>query len=196
MNHADAAVFLEEGPAHLAYARHALLAQGGPQLGHAHVLAVEIRLQDFPVTNEDGGHVLHQAPQSFVPVGQPGHEPVEEHDDEGAEEASPQRAVISDDGVLQHVADDEEHHEVEGGELAEEPLPGEAEGHEEEQIDDNRSQDFLHDRDVGYQDAHVPPFGWAREDRSWMAPASVATPSAAAKKVGREDGLAGGVGPA
>src|SRR5215470_2622898 len=71
MNHADLAVFLEEGPAHLAHARHALLAQGAPHLGHAHVLVVEIRRQDFAVTDEDAGHVLSKAmswPRSRLPA--------------------------------------------------------------------------------------------------------------------------------
>src|SRR3989442_15637381 len=85
---------------------------------------------------------------------------VERETDDRAGGSPAERVVGADDRVLDHVRDDEEQDEVEGGELADLPLPREPECRQHEEVDDNRPQHLLRDGDVGLPYArHCASFG-------------------------------------
>src|ERR1700730_11108376 len=150
-------VLLEEGVADVADRDHPVVTEGGAEVPRPQALAPQVVAEDAAVPDEQSRGVLHHAVGPLEAEGDVRDHQVEQEDGGGPDESAPEGVVVADHRVLHHVADDEEHDQVEGAELAELPLAAEPEGDEEEQVHDHRADQLLGDADVGYEDVQVGP---------------------------------------
>src|SRR5512132_3916609 len=138
------------------------------KLGHAEPLPGEVLPADLAVPDQDRGRVLDDPPEPLRAERHPRHQSVHDEDGRGAQEAAAQRVVISDERVLHDVADDEEDDQVEGRHLPDLALSNEAERRQQEDVDDDRPDDLLDERDIRNPEVHgdPPPRRWTRGDAS------------------------------
>jgi len=167
------AVLLEQDVADLADRDDALPAERGVELREAQPLAVEVLFDEPAMADQDGRHVLDDPPGGLGAERHPRDQGVQGEDRRRAQEPAAERVVVPDEGVLHHVADDEEHDEVEGRHLPELTLAQDAKRRQQEAVDHHRSQQLLGDGDVGDPEVHgvlLRVTSWASMDARRRTP--------------------------
>src|SRR2546422_3000623 len=159
-NDADPAVVLEHGGPHVLDVGDAAAAERCVQILERDALSIQILLEDAAVVDEERRLRLEQMAQPLRAERHLDDGVVQRQNHDRTEESPAERVVGADDRVLDHVRDDEEQGEVEGGELADLPLPREPECRQHEEVDDDRPQNLLRDADIGLPYArHCASFG-------------------------------------
>src|SRR6266550_2273142 len=118
-HHADRPVRLEHGEHHVLDVRHAVLAQGLPQLVVRDARPLAVLLEDLPVVDEHDALAREQLGDASAPDAPPVDHPVPSDQHTGCYESARQTRVGSHHRVLDRVRDDEQQHQVERGHLAE-----------------------------------------------------------------------------
>ena len=103
---------------------------------------------DAAVLDERRRAALERAAEPRVEERVPDEQVVAEHEQRRAEEAPEQRVVVSDDRVLDDVREEQEHDQVEGGELRQLPLAREVDQDEEREVDGERPCGLVEDAEV------------------------------------------------
>ena len=122
---------------------------------------------DFAAFDEDIGLAFDDLFQLVVTVEKTDHQIVDYEQGGGADEAAGDAIVVADDGVLDGVGEREENNEVEGIELDEFALAGESETDHQEQVDDNRAENFFEQGKS--HDEHVFPDVMRWHNASYVA---------------------------
>ena len=139
----------------------ALPADRGEKVLLRHELLLQRLRSNVPVMDQDPRLTLDQALHAASPVHRVGQQEIRAQEDQSTEEATDQRVVVSDHGVLQHVREREEHDDVERGQLAELSPPEDPDRHEQEQVHGDRADRSLlprrADRDQVVPHAGPPP---------------------------------------
>ena len=161
---ADRAVGLEHGEPDVLGPDEAVRADRG-----ANLLGLEALLLDGPWTavarHARAGAARPRSPCSSG-LGSLGHRleaEVQGEQRHDRDEAAPQRRVLADHRVLDRVADDEDDHQLEDGHLAHLALARQAQGHDDEEVDDGGPQDHLGERGADLRKR------WHRGDSSRFA---------------------------
>src|SRR5207253_1444232 len=139
------------GEHHVLDVRHAVLAQGLPQLVVRDPGSVAVLLEDLPVVDQHDALAREQLGDASAPDAPPVDHPVPSDQHTGCYESARQTRVGSYHRVLHGIRDDEKQHQVERGHLAELTGAGEAQPDEQGEVDDGRAE-----RDV---DQGVPRSG-------------------------------------
>ena len=92
---------------------------------------------------EHSGHTLEPADGALVAAHHPHDEGVEGHQDDGPEQAARHRVVVADDGVLHHVAEEQQHDEVERVELGQVAFSAQPQQEEDAAVDGGGADGLL-----------------------------------------------------
>ncbi len=166
---ADGSVGLENGQLDLGkVADLSVLADSGDDFVLGDALAVEVRGDKLAVLDEDDGDAFDELAHSHAAKPEAGNHSIDGQQRRGRDETSLEAGVGSDHGVLDGVGDEEDHDQVERGELAELAASTEAEPSEHGGVDDEGSSDDLDQvHEVGVFGAQI--VWWSSVVSRWIA---------------------------
>ncbi len=130
------------------YPFEALPAADALQLRHRDQLLRQCALVDLALVDEDARFSFQHLVESPVPEEEADDDIVREQERKRTDEASGDAVVIADDGVLHRVRQRQQHDQVERIELCQLALAEYAQQHDEKDINEDRPDDFLEDREV------------------------------------------------
>jgi len=110
---------------------------------------------NFSIFDQNLGFAFDELIQLAVIVKEANHQIVSGQEGGGTNEASTDRIVVADNGVLDGVRKSEQDNQVEGVELDQFPFSGEAQHQDKKKVNDNGAENFLDDGQRNHK--HVLP---------------------------------------
>jgi len=121
------------------------------ELVHRDQLALEMMAEETAVSNERVRPAFDRVELAVV-VERAYDERVDRQQRRRADDAPEQRIVIADDRVLHRVREQQQHDEVERVELRQLAFPRDAQSDEEKDVDDDRADQLLDERNAGHDE--------------------------------------------
>ena len=137
---------LENGALYLVQRAESLLVGGFQDLHTRDRLVAEPFLPDLPALDQDHLFPFDETAHLLVSEQEADDEVIEDEQGRTADEAAGHGLVLSDDGVLHGVRQQEKDHEVERIELRQLALPRQTQTHDEKEVDDDRPGHLLGER--------------------------------------------------
>jgi hypothetical protein len=145
----DASRALEHDEARVGHGGDARFAERRAELGPRDELVPHRRLVDAAVVHEEPRLAVDPALERAARERGARDDAVQREDRERPDEAAADRVVRADHRVLQHVADDEQHDQVERRELPDLPLAHESEREQQKAVSHAGADHALHHHDLG-----------------------------------------------